>query len=185
MAKSVLIVGCVAALAVLAGCLGSGPDGGRDRDTTSSGGCGAEDEQSRSESPPGLARRADSDTTSSGNRTLRWDLAVASACQDEQATASVQVTLNPEILQDCPAVAWRASVTTGLSEDDIELTGTNTLQGTQAFQPRRPDLGVGVGSYVVSLSATFTDRSALQDEACLDGLVQAFQLATSYTLAEA
>jgi hypothetical protein len=176
-----------AAVALLAGCLGSGPDGGR-RGTETDGDdadlCGARDEQSRSESPPGLARRADADTPSEadGNRTLRWDLAVDGACQEEQATVSVQVTLG-EPPADCPAVAWRASVTTALSERDLALAGTTTLQGSETFRPSRTDLGAGPGSYVLSLSATFADRSALQDEACLDAQVQGLQLATSYALA--
>lgn len=169
---------------LLAGCLGSGPDdvGPSTTSTGSDEACGASQQREASEQAPGLAARsaANEYDAAGGNRTVRWDLVVEGACQDASATAQVTATLTTPP-QDCPDVALRGTVSTGVSETEIPLSEGETRSGSRDFTPQRTDLGEGAGTFVVSLAATMESQGfAPHDEQCLDATLASFRLAADF-----
>jgi hypothetical protein len=166
----------VAALLLLAGCTWFSPGAKGD-------GCGDAGDASLERSSPGLAEGAAHDDVAEGNRTVRWDVAVADACQARPAHAFVEARLGAKAA-GCSDVDLRASASTGLSELRIDLLGESVQQGVLAFDPRRPDLTPGPGSFTLSLAATMASAgSALDDHRCLDAAVQGFTLRATYARA--
>lgn len=145
--------------------------------------CGPGDAARLDEASPGLANRAASMTEEAGNRTWRWDFQVDDACQAQDASVAVDVRPGQR-LEGCGAVTYYASVTSGVSEREIDLGGESVLHGQATVTPARPDLQAGNGSFVVSLAATMpTSGLELQDEQCLDAAVNGFTLHAAFARA--
>ena len=143
--------------------------------------CGDDTDLRRDGAPPRLADQANSTLEEGGNRTWRWDLQVDDACQGKDGSVSVDVRPGQR-LDGCGEATYYASVTSGLSEREIELAGDGgVLHGQATVTPARPDLQQGNGSFVVSLAVTMASSGLqLQDEQCLDAALDGFTLAASF-----
>ncbi|HUR61014.1 MAG TPA: hypothetical protein VM286_01450 [Candidatus Thermoplasmatota archaeon] len=182
MRKSLLAVLLLVAVLVL-GLVLAGMSGwfGPKASSAATSECGdAKDGTFTAQSPRIASQAAVADTDTDGNRTVRWDLTIAGACPSEEATLTVTAQTSPAP-QECPPVELRASVTTGLTETPIPLTGEDTHTGTLTLMPRPADLGKGPGSLVLSLTARSASRGlAALDDACLDAVVKEIGLKATY-----
>jgi hypothetical protein len=176
---------------VLSGCFGTG-SGGRSRPGTTSepGGsptssaCGDAADATLDLQGPGHYRlAAANERDGAGQRTVRWDLRVEDACQATDATARVQAATGPPP-QDCPEVALRASVTTGLTEAEVPLSGDAVRSGQATFRPARPDLASGPGTFIVSLAASLASTGVeVRDHECLEATLHSLHLEAGYARA--